>query len=391
MQTAVSRRSFVRRLGAGGLGALALPAVIARGREAGLLASTELAGGKAQPAASVTGSGDLVRLDSNENPNGPGARVLDAITRGFGEVPRYPDDPEEEVRAAVARFHGVPESNVLMGCGSTEVLRMAVDAFTSPARGLVTAHPTFEWVEARAKVAGAAATAIPVGGDLRLDLGRMAAAARGSGLVYVCNPNNPTATAHPAGAIREFVGSVLKASPGTTILIDEAYFEYAEDPACASALPLALESPRVIVSRTFSKIFGMAGLRLGYAAGDPGTLGALMRHKLPSGVNALAALAAMEALADPDRIGQQRALNRKARDYTRSFFEKAGYDVVPSETNFIMADIRRDSRAFRDACVARGVRIGRPFPPLTTHARVTIGTMDEMRRAVEVFREVLAP
>jgi len=316
--------------------------------------------------------------------------VLDAITGGFAITSRYPDRPEDDVRDAIARQNKIASENVLMGCGSTEILRMAVDAFCSPSRALVTAAPTFEWPEARARIAGSPVIAVPVDGALRLDLPQMAAAAKGSGLIYVGNPNNPTATANSARAVQDFVGSVLKTTPETTILIDEAYFEYVDDPGCASALPLAMESPRVILTRTFSKIFGMAGLRVGYAVGDAATLRALERHKIPSGVNAFAAIAAVATVGDLDRVQHERSLNRAAKEYTLRFFESAGFKGTPSETNFIMVDIRRDSRTFRDACRTRGVHIGRPFPPLTTHARISIGTIDEMHRAVDVFREVLA-
>ncbi len=389
MQTVISRRSFVKTLGAGGLGALTFPEVLARGHEAFLGEKASPAGHPALPAAQI-GIEDVLHLDSNENPNGPGSSVLEAMTGGFAITSRYPDRPEEDVRGAVARRHRIAGENVLMGCGSTEILRMAVDAFCSQSRALVTATPTFEWPEARARIAGFPVISVPVDAALRLDLRQMAAAAPGSGLIYVCNPNNPTATAHSAHAVQDFVRSALKIAPETTILIDEAYFEYVDDAACASALPLAMESPRVIVCRTFSKIFGMAGLRVGYAVGDAATLGALERHKLPSGVNALAAIAAVATVGDLDHVQRERALTRSAKDFTLRFLEAAGYKAAPSETNFIMVDIRRDSREFRDACRARGVHIGRPFPHLAAHARISIGTMDEMHRAVGVFREVLA-
>jgi histidinol-phosphate aminotransferase len=390
MQTSFSRRSFVRTLGVGGIGAFTLPAIVARGHEA-LLAQGEKPGrGPLVAASRESTAAEPIIINSNENPNGPGPAALAAMSRGFSTVSRYPDSPEDDVRDAVARRHGIASENVLMGCGSTEILRMAVDAFCSPARGLVTPAPTFEWPEERARQAGFPVTSIPVDGALLVDLRRMAEAAPGSGLIYVCNPNNPTATAHSARAMKDFVASVRKASPDTTILIDEAYFEYVDASTCSSALPIAMDDTHVVVAKTFSKIFGMAGLRLGYAVGAADTLRTMERHKIPSGVNLLAAVGAAASVGDLDHLEHERSLNRAAKDYTRRYFESAGFKVVPSETNFIMVDIRRDSGAFRDACRARGVRIGRPFPPLTTHTRISIGTLDEMHRAVEVFREVLA-
>jgi len=373
----VSRRSFVRALGAGGVGALVLPALSARGREA-------LAAAPSPPPTATA-----IRLDSNENPNGPGPAALEAIRDVFSETSRYPDRPEEMLQERIARAHGLSADRVLTGCGSTEILRMAVDRFTTPGRGLVTAAPTFEEPARFAKRIGSPVAAVPLDDALKLDLPAMAAKATGAGLVYVCNPNNPTATAHGAKAVKDLVARVRRESPDTIVLIDEAYFEYVDDPAYATAIPLAMEDPRVIVARTFSKVFGLAGLRVGWAAGDPATLEALATRKLPSGVNLMGAAAATATVGDAAHVERERRLNREARALTRRFFESAGYRVVDSEANFMMVNIRRDPRAFRAACREHDVMVGRPFPPLDTYARISIGTMDEMRRAVDVFRQVL--
>jgi len=378
----LSRRAFVRGLGISGAGALVAPAIAARGREALWAAMTA---GAAQTAHSP------IRLDSNENPRGPGEAAFAGIRDALGETSRYPDRPQEVLREAAARAHGVAADSVLVGCGSTEILKMAVDRFTTPQRGLVTAAPTFEAPARFAERIGSPVIEVPVDSALKLDLDAMAAKAAGAGLVYVCNPNNPTSTAHAADAVRQLVTRVATASPGTTILIDEAYFEYVEDARCATAIPLAMSNPRVVVSRTFSKAYGLAGLRVGYAVGDAATLEALATRRVPDGINLLGAAAATAALADASFIARERRLNGEARAFTRAFFESAGFGVVPGETNFMMVDIRRDAGAFRDACRGRSVLIGRRFPPLPTHARITIGTMEEMQRAVAVFREILKP
>jgi len=372
---------FVRTLGAGGVGALVVPALSARGREA--LAAV------AEPASALIPPATAIRLDSNENPNGPGPAALEAIRGVFSEASRYPDRPEDLLQEKIARTHGLPAGCVLTGCGSTEILRMAVHQFTAPDRPVVTASPTFEEPARFAERIGTPVIAVPVDAALKLDLAAMGARAGGAGLLYICNPNNPTATVHGAKAVKGLVARVGAASPGTTILIDEAYFEYVDDPGYATAIPLAMENPRVIVARTFSKVFGMAGLRVGYAVGDAGTLRDLARQKLPSGVNLMGAAAAIAALGDEVHIERERRLNREAKAFTRRFFESAGYKVVNSEANFMMIDIRRDPRGFRAACRERSVMVGRPFPPLDTYARISIGTLDEMRRAVEVFDEVL--
>jgi histidinol-phosphate aminotransferase len=395
----LSRRNFVKAAGVGGLGALTAPLIAARGSEAlrdGIF-STDLSS-----AAGLTGqfaaeeraayrlaASGAIRLDSNENPNGPGAAALDAIRAMFGETPRYPDVPTDDLKQAIAKHLKVAPENVLIGCGSGEILRMASYAFTSPQRALVTGAPSFEDPVRHSELMRAPIRAIPVDKDLRLDVGRMLDETTGAGLVFLCNPNNPTATVHGAATVRDFIAQTNKRAPDCVVMVDEAYHEYVEDPSYATSIPLALENPKVITVRTFSKVFGMAGLRAGYAVGRPETLRELARHRLPNSMNVLAAACAVATLPDGAHIERERQLNRAAREFTRRAFENMGYKSGASEANFIMVPIGRDSKAFKDACAKQGILVGRAFPPLTTHARISIGTMDEMKRAVDVFRQVL--
>lgn len=380
----VSRRHFVSALGLGGAGLLSPPLLAGRGREA------QLADWFAGPARALQKTTGLLRLDSNENPNGPGAKAFEALRVMFGEANRYPDAPEDALVAAIAKEHGVGEENVVLGCGSSEILRMGVEAFVSTAQHLVTASPTFELPADFARTMGRPVVAVPVDANLRLDLNEMGDKAGGAGLIFFCNPNNPTATVHGDAAVRDFVTHVRRDSPATHILIDEAYHEYVDDPSYRSAIPLAVTDPNIIVSRTFSKVFGMAGLRAGYAIVHRETAQRLRGWRLGSGVNVLALAAATATISDREHIALEQRRNREAKAFTRAFFEKAGYDVGPSDTNFLMINLRRDMRPLRDACRREGVAVGRPFPPLTNWLRVSIGTMDEMQRATEVFRKVLA-
>lgn len=390
----ISRRAFVRAVGAAGAsGVMAFSgaAILARGREAAFAGRCGDAPDFLPPELAPTpGIGRRIRLSSNENPVGPPRVALEAIQAAFSEAPLYPGAPTRRVTERVAAHHTVSPASVVMGCGSGEILRMAVYACTSPRRALVTAAPTFEDPTRYAELLGAPVIAVPVTRDLKLDLDAMAARAEGAGLVFVCNPNNPTGTVHGAKAIADFVGRVHKVSPDTTVLIDEAYHHYVEDASYQTALQLAIDRPGVVVSRTFSKLYGMAGLRLGYAVGHPDTIAALRRHRLANSVNALVAPAAVAALDDAGLLERERARNHTAREFTRQSLAATGYPSVASEANFIMVDVRRDIRAFQKACSDRGVDIGRPFPPLLTHARISIGTMEEMTAAVEVFKAVLA-
>jgi histidinol-phosphate aminotransferase len=377
-----SRRSFIQFVGLNGLAAAAGSSAPASS------ASAEKIGPRLISRAAAPGA--MLRLDSNENSSGPGPRVLAAIQDAFGEINRYPFAASQELSAAIAGSLGVPPDQIELGAGSSEILDVAVSTFTAPDRALVTAAPTFEMPANLAHYLGHPVIEVPVTDGLALDLDQMAARATGAGLLYACNPNNPTATLHGASAIEQFVGDVLKREPTATILIDEAYHEYVERADYRTAVPLALSNPRVIVSRTFSKIFGLAGMRIGYAVGQRQTLSGLSKRLDALRISRLSTTAALTALADPSRIAEQRAANHDARAFTARTFKDAGYEPVASEANFLMVNVRRDIRAFQAACHERGVGVARPFPPLTTYARVTIGTIEEMKRAATVFQEVLA-
>jgi histidinol-phosphate aminotransferase len=268
---------------------------------------------------------------------------------------------------------------------------MAVDAFTSPTRGLVAGLPTFESPAARARQLRRPVVEVPVDSKtLELDLGLVAERARDAGLVFVCNPNNPTGLLHPAKAMRDFVARTRTLAPEATILIDEAYHDYVDDASYETAVPMALADSRVIVTRTFSKAYGMAGIRLGYAVGHAEAMKALAPWRLGNSVNLLAFAAGEAALRAAGALEAERSRNAAARAFTAKGFSAMGFTVAPSQANFVFVDIGRDARSFQEACRAEGVMVGRAFPPCDTWTRVSIGTMAEMERAAGVFRTLLA-
>ena len=230
-----------------------------------------IVGAAGRPAAAA-GAEDDVFIGGNENPVGPGKNALAALLREFGEAARYPYNSrlaEKDLVTAIAKTYKVAPDNVVLAGGSGEVLQTSVRAFTGAGRPLVTALGTYYDPEKWARRFDLPVKTVALDGALRLDLDGMAKASQGAGLVFISNPNNPTATLHPAKAISAFVLRLRKESPDTVILLDEAYHEYVTDPAHATAIPLALEHPNVFVLRTFSKAYGMAGLRLGYAIASP--------------------------------------------------------------------------------------------------------------------------
>jgi histidinol-phosphate aminotransferase len=218
----------------------------------------------------------------------------------------------------------------------------------------------------------------------------MAEAANGAGLVFFCNPNNPTGTVHNAASVERFVRRVKQSSPGTRILIDEAYIDYVHDASAKTAAPLTQELAGVFITRSFSKAHGMAGLRLGYAVGQPETMQAISRAWGLGSINTLTAAAGIASLKDTAHIDAERAENARVRDFTLQAFRDMGFEGTDSHTNCIFIDLKRPASEFREACEAQKVQVGRDFPPFEkTHSRISLGTMDEMRQAVQVFRRVL--
>ena len=218
----------------------------------------------------------------------------------------------------------------------------------------------------------------------------MAEAANGAGLVFLCNPNNPTATTHSLDNVSAFIRRVKSNSPDTAILVDEAYIEYATDTTVETAAAQALEYDDVFIARTFSKAYGMAGLRLGYAAGRPATLAKLNAAWGLGDLNILTATTAIASLNEPDHMVAELEENSRIREFTIDAFREMGYEASDSQTNFLFVNVRQPAAEFRDAAREQGVMVGRDFPPMEqTHARISLGTMEEMERAMEVFRKIL--
>lgn len=378
-----SRRGFIRSIGLGTAGLLGSSFIIGRGREAAAF----------EPAGSRTFLDDgVLKISSNENARGPGPSVMRAIQEAV--TPRlgrgYPPDYLAELVDTVADFNGVAAENVVIGTGSGGLLVAATRAFCKDGKALVTASPTYATPEDTARSMGVPVHAVPLDRSLHLDLDGMASAARGAGLVFLCNPNNPTGTAHPAGAVEAFVRQVKSRSPDTAILLDEAYIDYAVDPGVQSGVALTQEFPGVFITRTLSKAHGMAGLRVGYGVGQPETVQALAQAWNLGSMNTLSAAAGIASLKDRAHLAWERQENKRIQDYVMGAFREMGYDGPNTNSNCIFVELGRPASWFRDECLKRGVAVGRDFPPLaTTHSRISLGTMEEMEHAVSVFRDVL--
>jgi histidinol-phosphate aminotransferase len=368
----LSRRQFGRAVGAAVGGAFLAPA-IAPGRD----------GTEAAPPSAPA------RLDSNENPYGPSPRALEAVERTGPAAARYPDAIEERVTEAIARHHGVAPENVVLGCGSGEILRMADMAFLGAGRCVVAAEPTFEAVLAYARVTRAEPVRVPLTEDFRHDLPRMAAACSArAGLVYVCNPNNPTGTIVTRD---ELAGFLDRVPGGTVVLVDEAYHHFVEDERYASAAGWIAARPDLVVARTFSKIYGLAGMRLGYGLGSKGRIDALREHRLWSNTNAAVLEAALASLADAGHVARQRRLLNDTRRWLCGELERDGRRFIPSEANFVMIHVGGDVAPVIAGLRERGVHPGRRFPSLPDWLRVSIGTREETARLLAALRDVVPP
>ena len=376
----ISRRGFSKLIGVGA----AYAAVAGSGRLSALARAPEL------PA----GASSLVRLSSNENPYGPSPAALKAMTDGFSLAWRYPDEHADLLVDELARINAVPAEQILLGDGSGEILKLAAAAFTNSDKKIVIANPTFEAIGRHASVARAEVVKIDLTPSYSHDLPKMLAAANGApasgggaGLVYICNPNNPTASITPKNELAEFLA---KLSPATTVLVDEAYHHYVQTSSYESLMPLVKQYPNLIVARTFSKIYGMAGLRCGYCVTQRANIERMRTQQTWDSVNIMALVAALASLKDEEQVTRGRALNTEVKASLCTELDKLGYHYIPSHANFMMIDLRREVRPVIGALRSRGVEVGRPFPALPNHMRVTIGTAPEMKAFLAAFREVMA-
>src|SRR5215471_19206827 len=380
----LTRRRFVQTVGIG-----AAAYIGARGRENAIWSAIETPLEALEP--------NVICLASNENPLGPGKQVLDAVKAAFGPAGATPgrySGAAHDLIDAIAKKQGVKPENVVLGCGSTQILRSCTHLFTAKDKPLVGTIPTYEECAGYAEMMGHPVRPVALDPNFKIDLDKFSAAARGAGLVFYCNPNNPTATYVGAKATRDFLAQLSKDSPDTYVLNDEAYFDYVTDPDHATHIPIAIDNPHVIVARTFSKAYGMAGLRMGYAIGHPDTIKKMAEWDAGTGMsscNVLALHAGIAAVAqDPSYLVNERARNKAVRDFTMKWFADRGMTPTDSQANFMFVNIGRPAKEFREACRAKGILVARDFPPFEkTHCRISFGTMEEMQKAVAVFEDVL--
>lgn len=333
------------------------------------------------------GISDVVKLASNENPLGPSPRALEAIDAALPELARYPDGNGFELKAAIARRFGVAASQIVLGNGSNDVLEMVARAFLSPGLGGVYAQHAFAVYPLAVQAVGARGIEVPAR-EFGHDLEAMAEAVdEDTRVVFVANPNNPTGTVVPPAQVRDF----LRRLPRSVVaVLDEAYYEYLPDNLRANTPAWLGEFPNLVITRTFSKAYGLAALRVGYALASPAVADLLNRVRQPFNVNALGQVAAAAALEDHDYVARSVALNRAGMVQLTAGLIEAGLGFIPSYGNFVCVRVPEAQATFR-RLLERGV-IVRPVGGygLPDYLRVSVGLERENARFLAALREVLA-
>jgi len=368
----LKRRNFVRNVAASAAVAAVFPPLAK-------LALSELAPlpRESQPVGPII-------LSRNENAYGPSQLVISSMQDSLQFANRYPDPAASALHERIAQSHSIKPEQLVLGCGSGEILSITASAFLGPGKKLITAVPTFESIGRCAKSLGAELVEVPIARNYSHDLGAMLRRAdAATSLVYICNPNNPTATLTPRTDLEAFIRKLPRA---TTVLIDEAYHHYVERTAdYSSFIDNPMDDDRVIVARTFSKVFGLAGIRVGYAVGAPQKIGALAARRLPEGLNAIGARAALVAYDDLDYV---RFSAKRNSDDRQEFFNQANARMVKgidSHTNFAMLQAGRPAAEVIEHFKKNNILIARLFPSMNTYVRVSFGTPPEMKEFWRVW------
>ena len=366
---AFSRRGFIRAMGASlATRAMTIPFSHAEGQS--------------RPE-STTSNSRVVRLNSNENAYGPSSFVKAEVQKALVGVNRYPGSRDELTRL-IAEKHNVEIDRVVLGCGSTEIIRAVASYALRPEKSLITASPTFEAMGEYSQGFGANVIQVPLTHELAHDLetmhGRINAT---TAIIYICNPNNPTASITPRQTIQQFLGSV---PTGVLVVIDEAYHHFAPLSATyQSFLDQPVANQNLVVLRTFSRLYGLAGLRIGYAITSPDVAKRIRAQTTRLGISEVGLRGAIASLQDEQ--GTRLAVKRNADD-RQEFFNQAMARMlkpIDSKTNFVMMDVHHPAVEIIEHFRKNNVLIGRPFPPMNTYIRVSLGMPDEMHEFWRVW------
>jgi histidinol-phosphate aminotransferase len=330
---------------------------------------------------------EVIKLASNENPHGASSKVREAIEREFSQMAVYPDGGSMNLRSAVSDHLGIEQDQIIFGNGSDEIINMISRAFLEKGDRTIMAFPTFPQYRHNAEVEGAEIVEVPLV-DGKHDLTAMLAEVNdNTKIVWVCNPNNPTGTISTKD---EFIPFLKAIPPHVLVVSDEAYFEYIDDPDYPDTISLLKDYPNLLILRTFSKIYGLASLRIGYGVAHPNIIHLVNQVREPFNNNRLAQAAALAALADQGFVQSCREANRQGLEYIQSHLEQLGLSYYPAYGNFIAFSVGRSAAEVFQQLLQKGF-ITRTDPgwELPTYLRVTVGTEEQNKKLVQALAEAL--
>jgi len=381
----IARRKFVRDV----VAVLGYASVAPMGSSAQTRSPQASAAAKAAPDKKIDYD-KFAKLANNENPYGPSDAVMKAMNDAWKYANRYAY-PDGGIIDAIAEHHGVKPENIVLGCGSSEILKIVDDAFLPDHKLVVGVDPTYETVYRYATNSKAKAIAIPLTKTYDADMHAIIRAtklnARDVGLVYICNPNNPTGRIVSKQDIKLLLESIPE---DITVFIDEAYHHFVDDPNYEPSIKYVIEGRRVIVARTFSKIAGLAGMRLGYAVAPPEIIDLLKPLVVSYNTSAVVKYGGVAALKDTTYEAKMKQLNKQVRDKAMNELKTMGYELIPSQTNFFMVNVKTDVTPVGEEFKKREILVGRKFPPMNEWLRVSVGTEDEMNRFMKAFKEIFS-
>jgi len=384
MKTDIARRKFMGKLAAvlgyAGLSPLQLSAQGRTRQGSAAAAST------ADPKK--VDYDKLIKLANNENPYGPPEGVMKAMNDAWKYGNRYAA-PDGGLVDAIAEHHHVKPENVLIGCGSSEILKIVDDAFLPDHKLVVGVDPTYETVYRFATNSKAKAIAIPLTKTYDANMKEIIRVtklnARDVGVVYICNPNNPTGRIVPKDEIKLLLDSIPGDIP---VFIDEAYHHFVDDPNYEPSVKYVIEGRKVIIARTFSKIAALAGMRLGYAIAPKEIIDQLRSFVMAYNTNTIVKFGGVASLKDTANEAKTKQLNKQIRDRVTTELKAMGYEVIPSQANFFMVNVKKDVTAVGEEFLKKGFIVGRKFPPMNEWLRVSVGTDEEMKGFMKAFKEL---
>ncbi|MNI31999.1 Histidinol-phosphate aminotransferase 2 [compost metagenome] len=333
------------------------------------------------------GLDEVIKLASNENPYGCSPRVRAAIESELSNISLYPDGSAVELTELLAKQYGVNTDQIIFGCGSDELIALTARAFFLPGDETVMANQTFSVYKSNADIEGAVSIEVPLQDGVHDLDGMLAKIGERTKIVWICNPNNPTGTIVSDQQLKAFLDSV---PAHVLVVLDEAYAEYVTDSEYSNGISLLSQYPNLLVLRTFSKIYGLASLRIGYGIGQPNVIKLINQVREPFNTSRIGQAAAKASVADVEFVSECRDKNRSGILYLNEQFDRLELDYFPAHGNFIMVDVKTKATEMFQSLLEKGIIVRAGFSVYPTHIRVTVGSAEQNARFITALEQVLS-